>query len=318
MIRRFYWLFLLSVASLSAQEEARVFFAQGADFALTSDGQRTIYQLENLQDLPVGKMDMIQTGPGGSVELRLSPSGILVKVLENTSLVYNGDTLEILYGRIRVKTPERQQKGLFIQARVILTYMAKGDMGFDFVVNPDTTIENEHPVLHVYTFTEKARLKFENIPELQIDEHELISVHSFPQVSLVERKPLDENSVNYWNRNNFRDGKPLIFSSRAGGRMNDVVTLPSEKAPVIQSPLYSAEEYASYRNKMKWKNVGFTLGSLLLTLGAGGQVVSNYLVQHGDRNSADVFTYFGYGFIWTGLIAVVTSAVINPPLPSEK
>ncbi|MDR1466600.1 MAG: FecR family protein [Treponema sp.] len=311
MLKRFYWLFLLSVASLSAQEEARLYFAQGADFVFTSNGQRTIYQIENLQELPVGKTDMIQTGQGGSVEIRLFPSGVLVKVLENTSLVYNGDTLEIIYGRIRVKIPENAQKGLFIQAHTTLVYMSKGDMGFDFVINPDMTIEYEQPVFRINTLSEKARLKFENIPELQIDEHELVSVNIFPQTSLVERKPLNENSVSYWNNNNFRDGKPLVLPQQ------NVSVLPSETPPVIQGPLYNADEYRSFRNKMKWKNAGFVFGSILLTLGAASETVSSYLFQHGDQNTADIFTYFGYGFIWTGLIAVITSAVINPPLPSE-
>ncbi|MDR0643537.1 MAG: hypothetical protein LBG05_01300 [Treponema sp.] len=312
MIRRFYWLFLLSVAELFAQEEALLFLAQGADFVLTSNGQRTIYQIENLKELPVGKTDMIQTGPGGSVEMRLLPSGILVKILENTSLVYMGDTLEIIYGRIRVKIPETKQKGLFIQAHTVLVYMAKGDMGFDFIINPGTAVEDKPPVLHIYTLSEKALLKFENIPELQINEHELISVDTFPQVALVERKPLNENNVNYWNKNNFSGGSPLVIP------LQNTVALPSEKPPAIQGPLHRAEEYASFRNKMKWKSAGFVFGSILLTLGAGGQVVSNYLFQHNNQNTADIFTYFGYGFIWTGLVAVITSAIFNPQVPSEK
>ncbi|MDR0411842.1 MAG: hypothetical protein LBH75_07730 [Treponema sp.] len=315
MVRRFYWLFLLLAAGLSAQEEARLFFAQGPDFVLTSNGRRTVYQTGDLpEELPVNKADMIQTGPGGSVEVRLSQSGALVKVLENTSLVFDGDTLEIIYGRIRVRIPEDQRRGLFIQAYTVLVYMAKGDMGFDFVVNPSVPIENERPVLRTYTLSEKARLKFEHIPELQIDEHELISTGVFPQTSLVERKPLDDNIVDYWNRNNFRDGKPLILSPRRA----NADALPSETAPVIRGPLYDAGEYEAFRNKLKWKSAGFMFGAISLTLGAAGLAVSNYLFQHGGQSSADIFTYFGYGFLWTGFVAVITSAVINPVPPSAK
>jgi hypothetical protein len=224
MVKRFYLLFLLSVASLSAQEEeGRLYSAKGVDFVLVSNGLRVIYQIDGLKELPINKTDMIQTIEGGSLELKLYPSGVLIKVLENTSLVYNGDTLEIIYGRIRVKMPENEQKGLFIQARTILVYMSKGDMGFEFILDPDIPIDNEQRVLRIHTLSQKARLKFENIPELQIDEHEQVSINIFSKASLVERKPLDESSVDYWNKNNFKDGKPLVLPPQ------NVSVLPPEK-----------------------------------------------------------------------------------------
>ncbi|MDR1216039.1 MAG: hypothetical protein LBK25_05090 [Treponema sp.] len=309
MIRRFYWLFLLLAVSLPAQEEARLFFAQGMDFVVTTaDGRRTIYQTENMHEILLGMEDMVQTGSDSTAEIRMSPSGVLIKILESTSLVYNGDTLEIIYGRIRVKIPEDARKGLFVQANTILVYMAKGDMGFDFVLDPATALEYGQS-LSVYTLAEKGRLKFENIPELQINEHEIVLISTFPEASLVERRPLNANSSTYWNETNFKDAEPLSVPQR------EVVVLPSEQAPVIQGPLYGAEEYAAFRNKMKWKNTGFIVGSLLLTLGAASEVVSNYVFRQGNRSTSDIFTYVGYGFIFTGLAAVITAAATNPSLP---
>jgi hypothetical protein len=313
MVRRFYWLFLLLAMGLSAQEDARLFFAQGTDFVLTtSEGRRAVYKTEDLQELPIGKGDMVQTGADSSTEIRVSSSGVLIKVLENTSLIYDGDTLEIIYGRIRVKIPEDEQKGLFIQANTILVYVAKGDMGFDFIIDPDSMLEIGQQSLCIYTLSEKGRLKFENIPELQINEHEMFLVNTFPRASLVERRPLNATSADYWNERNFRDAEPTSLPQE------NVIALPSDIAPIIQGALYGAKEYASFKSKMRWKNAGFIVGSIFLTLGAASEVASNYFFQNDDRAKSDIFTYVGYGLIGTGLVTVIISAIVNPSLPPPE
>jgi hypothetical protein len=220
--KNIYFLVLLnlcvSVFPQSTSAEAQLYYAFGTDFVLTSKGQRTVYQADSIGDITLDNADMIQTGSNSTVEISLLPGNVLVKIAGNTSFVFNGYnekngavSLQVLYGRIRVKT----DKDVEVQVGNGIVHFNKGDIGFDFIVQPSKTqggSQSSQPSLRVYGFSGTAVLNLNsgaNIPAIDIGAYETVSLELFSSLAFAERKPLDEINIDLWNKNNFQGAQSI-------------------------------------------------------------------------------------------------------------
>ena len=89
-------LLLLTASGLCAQNLCATRFSgsvsqSGSDsFVVANNGRQQVYQTNTIPSngVTLQNADMIQTGPGNYVEVRLDPSGAMVKLAENTSVVF--------------------------------------------------------------------------------------------------------------------------------------------------------------------------------------------------------------------------------------
>jgi hypothetical protein len=156
---------LIAVSGLYAQNLGASRFSgsvnqSGSDsFVVANNGRQQSYQTNTIpaQGVALQNADMIQTGPGNYVEVQLDPSGAIIKLAENTSVVFNdlGSSarpalLSFLYGRMRVVNPDGKGT-ITVQAGNAAIELNRGDMAFDFAVIPGSA--NRQPQLQVSTFS---------------------------------------------------------------------------------------------------------------------------------------------------------------------
>ena len=103
----------LCVAFNAAAQDggATIYHLDGQNFTLTVRGERSVIGADTVRNRAVNleRSGIVHTGSGTFLEIQLAPSGTVIKMSDNTSLVYNGyDSsggfmdLGLLYGRIRV------------------------------------------------------------------------------------------------------------------------------------------------------------------------------------------------------------------------
>jgi hypothetical protein len=128
------------------QESAVIYNLEGADFTITLDNRRVVFSAEQArgEGIRLEPSGIVNTGPGTLLELRLAPSGSVIKLAENTSFVYNGidsrgrtADVELLYGRIRVITGNSSERNLVvIRGGGVSARVREGDFGVDYFLDP--------------------------------------------------------------------------------------------------------------------------------------------------------------------------------------
>jgi hypothetical protein len=314
-------------------QEAQVFYAEGGEFAYSSGGQRFIYQGNTLDaaGISLNREDILQTGPGSFVEIRLIPEGTRIKLAENTSLVCNGPGTEggsmsfsLLYGRIRLSTrgswPAGESGAVFIQSGNAETIFRRGDAGIDFLVNiSGTSLTRGEPILRVYGFSGIAEV----VPVLngtpsgqwsaarfQVPEKEVLSIEILNSFSYLERKPFEEDIARYWNRHDF-----------SGGSSSIALREPSQPEPqaapqIIERTLieYVKPDYRPFKRVNRVKNAFIITGTVFVLGGAAMHGMSFYYNDLDDR-VRDMLKHYGYGPLSLGVFFLTSSLFINPKIP---
>jgi hypothetical protein len=337
-MRKMVYLWCLLCAPVFAQNggdgiEARLLYAEGADFVLTTKGQRTVYkvgELRSLYSLALNKADTIQTGSGGTVEISLLPGNTLVKLAENTTFVFNGSedrgggiSLKLLYGRLRIKSGEYETREISLQAGNGMVSFRDGDMGFDFIVQPSVSGATfSQPFLRVYGFSGNALLSVlnttANIPRVPIGAYETVSLELFTPLSLVERRPLAQDSVSFWNRNNFKDAPPLVMETIEKEREEapppppPVIVQAPPPAPLAPEIRYIDPDYTPYYRALRVKNTATILGSLLVASGIVLEGFASSYLNRGDHGKAQTFSSMGYGPLGVGVAALLGAILYKP------
>jgi hypothetical protein len=298
--------------------EARVYFAEGGDFVLADRGRRTVYRPETLGDegFTLNNGDIIQTGPGTFVEIRLMPRDTIIKAAENTTLIYRagdgGVSLELDYGRVRLlDRAGAAGEPLTVQAGTSEFVFRSGDGGVDYMVLASDSLSRREPQFQAYVFSGAADmiLRAAGSPAeetvFSVRPMEMAVLDMARPLSYIERRPLDQEIADYWERH-----RPSEIAPPAP----EVSAVPVEEAaPAGYAPAALPDYQAVFTNN-KIKN-GFVIGGMtLFALGAGMESLA-WFVNFDSPNTKDVLMYTGYGFFGLGLISLGTALFFNPPLP---
>jgi hypothetical protein len=347
------WLpvFLFLAAGIGAQEEgARIYYVMGNDFVLTVNGMRNIVTVAdmNAAGIALNRSDMIQTGAGVSLELQLIPSGTVIKVAENTSLVYNGfdangrfTDLGLLYGRIRLVTGTGLgEKTVVLRAGNISVRMNEGDMGADFAIDPAFHLGQAAalPQLTLYNFRGSAEAHpfiggNDTLKPLPLTKAESLSLEINPPFIYSGRRPLEEDIIGFWKRNNFIGYPPLPMPDTTLPELFPVMAqqAPAEPVPVVEIPVVvelepQAEDLdlGGWQAEMNWykkayrhKTAFLVAGFALTVIGVGAQTYA-YTQFDGERDSlARTIYYSSYGSIGLGLLSFLAGTLYNPLVPLD-
>jgi hypothetical protein len=189
--------------------------SSGADgFVVANNGRQQVYQTNTIpaNGLAIQNADMIQTGPGNYVEVQLDPSGAIIKLAENTSVIFNdlgSDTrpafISFLYGRMRIVN-QNSRGTVTIQSGNAAIEFVRGDMALDFAVIPGSA--NKQPQLQVSTLSGTGQIVSSaaspGAAKTPIYEHETVIFDVTTRLAVVTRQPLNQEIAAFWSRNGFR------------------------------------------------------------------------------------------------------------------
>jgi hypothetical protein len=214
------FLLLLAASGIYAQNLGATRFSgsvnqSGSDsFVIANNGRQQTYQTSTIpaHGVAIQNADMIQTGPGNYVEIQLDPSGAIVKLAENTSVVFNdlGSSnrpalLSFLYGRMRIVNPDTKGT-VSVQAGNALIEISRGDMALDFAVIPGSA--NRQPQLQVSTLSGVGQVVSSvaspGAAKTPLYEHETVIFDVTTRLAVITRQPLNQEIAAYWSRNGFR------------------------------------------------------------------------------------------------------------------
>ena len=197
----------------------------GSDsFVIANNGRQQNYQTGTVpaSGVAIKNADMIQTGPGNYVEAQLDPSGAMIKLAENTSVMFNDlgtssrpAMISFLYGRMRIMN---QGGGgtVTVQAGNAAIEIGRGDIALDFMVIPGSS--NRQPMLQISTLSGTASVTASaaassGATRTPLYEHETVSFDVTTQLAVINRQPLNQEITAFWSRNGFRQ------AGTAGGTM---------------------------------------------------------------------------------------------------
>jgi hypothetical protein len=124
-------------------------------------------------------------------------------------------------------------------------------------------------------------------------------------LSYIERRPLDQEIVDYWERHRPSEIFPPAPEASAVPAGGD--------SPAGYAPAALPDHRAVYQvNRIK---NGFVIGGMtLFALGAGMESLA-WFMQFDNSKTNDVLMYTGYGFFGLGLLSLGTALFFNSPLP---
>jgi hypothetical protein len=312
----------------------------GSDsFSVVNNGQRQVYQAGAIpaSGLNLKNADMIQTGPSNYVEAQLDVSGAMIKLAENTSVVFNelGTTtrpamMTLVYGRMRVVN---QSGGSLIVVQVgsASVEFSRGDLSLDFAVIPGS--RSNQPQLQVSTLAGTAY--FVSSPakvgakKYLLYEYETVTVDANAELATLNRQPLNKEITAFWSKNGFRQAGGMA----AQGAQTAQGVTRSALPPLGAYPAASSSE-ASFdsgysdtgaitdltggfdtssivplgMNKatLGVKNRGMLMGTILVSAGALVQTAAHFNL-FGNENTSDTAFLVGYIPIGVGVTALIAT-----------
>jgi hypothetical protein len=325
------WLFFFLLFPSSAQEgeEARMYHAGGSDFVLAVGGHRTVYRPDSLENggFSLHDGDILQTGRGGFVEIRLIRRGVVIRMAESTSLSYhageNGVSLGLSYGRILLAESDGELPGGPVSVRpgTAEVVFRGGTVGIDYTIQPGTANSPREPALRVYALSGSADLiprAGNSSPDRRpaggavfpLHGIEMVSLETMDSFSYVERKSPDQEIIHYWDRQRPAEMPPLSLESPSVGApaVDGSPSSRSGRGPFIPP------DYEPFFRTNTIKNVLLAAGISLSLIGAGLQGFARY----GNLDNPalhDTLTYTGYGVFGMGVLTLGTALFINPKLP---
>jgi hypothetical protein len=312
----------------------------GADsFVIANNGHQQVYQTGTVpaNGLSLQKSDMIQTGPGNYVEVQLDPSGAIIKLAENTSVIFNdlGSTnrpalITLLYGRMRIMNPTSNGT-VTIQAGNAAIEFASGDMALDFAIIPNSI--NKNPQLQVSTLSGTAQVvsavASPGGAKTPLYEHETVIFDVTTQLAVITRQPLNQEILAYWSRNGFRQaGMTPQSSYLAQGGQPSQSPLPAlgaypattntgtfgtpaslPRSVPVASPVQPSglSRMSSDRATLALKNSGVFWGMMFTAVGILAQSVAHYNLLGLDEDLKENVFAFGYAPIGIGVITLVAT-----------
>jgi hypothetical protein len=341
---KYVWITGLLLAALTFQSpaqdwgEAQVYFAEGGDFVLTAGGQRISYRPDSIGEggFSLHNGDIVQTGPGSFVEIRLTPGGKVIRIAENTFISYNktegeGVSLGLSYGRLRLSDGKNSLGGgeIFVRSGTAEVAFHNGDISVDYTVQPAGETRRQAPVLRVYVFSGTADLIplirgslgdytgiTPEIPRFKVNEREELAIEISSSLSYVERKPLNKDIAAYWDRYTSAAFSPLAPAPEEPAAPSEAAALPETPAQVpagrdrIISP-----DYNPFVKANAAKNGFIVAGFSLSLIGASLQGLAYSDWNSGNQDNRNLNAYTGYGFLGLGILCFGAALITNPQLP---
>jgi hypothetical protein len=330
-------LFLFFAFRVQAQEgrEARIFSAQGGNFELITGGQRTVFQAENLEagGFSLHNGDILRTDPGTFVEIRLAPRDTAIMVAGNTSLGFafgeNGVSLGLAYGRILLLGGDdgNPAETLRVRPGTAEIVVRSGDIGVDYIVQAPGESSRQEPHIRVYAFSGSADM----IPRegaaggqaagrgsavFPVHEMEMVSLERTSAFSYIERKPLDVELINYWNRH-LPAGR-LSLPAQTAEADPVLAPVPEGETPAKGGRvLFVPPDYQPLFRTNTVKNGFIAAGMTFSLLGVGMQSLAWYM-QFDDGVTNGILRDTGYGFIGLGVLSLGAALFINPKVPESN
>jgi hypothetical protein len=324
-------LFVLAFEAVAQEAvRGRIFHVQGNEVAITGREGFGQVQVDSLTDQMVflNEGDMLQTGPGSFAELQFVPGGTVIKLAENTSLVFmNGDDpvfLSLLYGRIRLVTGS-EERSFSIGTGDAVVELTRGDMGIDYIVRPDQFSPDSggaaRPRLQVYDFRGNAGIALLpngstlyqegifSVPAVPIpvNAREMVSLEIHSVLHFIERKPIHSDIVDYWTLHYFQGSPPL--------KMPDTTLPRFDVREPVATPVQSASQTGGRNLRMLLKNDAIIFGLALTGIGAGMQGYGLSSLYAGDYHTAKQMNTWGFLPLGMGLAFLVSAIFLNPVLP---
>jgi hypothetical protein len=339
----FWGLICCASLNLTAQESARIYYAEGADFALTVRGERSVFPIgvAGAGGVNLERGGIVHTGSGTFLEIQLIPSGTVIKLSENTSLVYNGldetgrfADVGLLYGRLRMVTGVgRGNTAAVIRAGGVSVRVGEGDLGMDYILEPETAglTSDPRPLYRVYDFRGGAEVfsygkggaYFGAAQTVSVKEGECLSVDISSSYTFAERKPLEGSVIDYWSRHNFTGVPPLPLPSVAIGSPPVPAILETPEIPepeIVVTPVRDlipppapAAPFKGYRNK----NIILALGAFLTAAAIGVQAGAYTQFDTEKDEFARNLHTAAYVPMGLGILTIVGGIIYNPAAPGK-
>jgi hypothetical protein len=304
----------------------RIYHSDGGDFALTSKGKLQNYGPKSAEDgIVLQDFDTIQTG-SGRVELQLLPRGrrasgsehTLLKAGENTSLLVHSErngtfTLELLYGRIRIVTGTVPDRGITVVSGNTALEVKEGDFGVDFEIRSAST----RPVFRVHCFKGEGRLLpliqegSSDIPRLPVASKETLTLELYTPFSYVERGPLDQDLLRYWDIRNFSGSTPQITPDTSLPAVQNIPEEP-DLAQAAAPPALPPVVPGLPADQKRRKNTGIGVGLLLVAAGSVMHGLNYFGNGSLDAEMRKTLLYSGYVPLGMGSIVLFSTLFYNP------
>jgi hypothetical protein len=321
--------------------------SNGADsFVIANNGHQQTYQTGTIpaSGLALQNSDMIQTGPNNYVEVQLDPSGAIVKLAENTSVIFNdlgsskrGAVISILYGRMRIVNSSSNGT-ISIQAGTAAVEFSRGDLALDFAVIPGSS--NKQPQFQVSTLSGTAQVVSSaaspGAAKTPLYEHETVTFDVTTRLAVINRQPLNQEIAAYWSRNGFRQAgmSPHSTYLAQGGGQSALPAIGAYPAVTNTAPFGSTPQSGAHpfrdensntfessmdMTNINWmsnenatlavKNGGVFWGVLFIAAGVIGQGVSHYNMLGLETDLNDKIFSFSYVPIGIGVITLVATYI---------
>jgi hypothetical protein len=267
---------LCAGAALAQAKAAAVIEYASSDDVIVIRAGRAL-TIDDPFGLELQQGDNVQTGRATLLEIRLTQSGAVFKLAENTTFVLNkavsGETaLSLVYGRLRAKVDKLSANDAFTLASASAVAGVRGtDFGMDVIASRSSGLS--YPLTQVYCFegevvvtamvntVASSKEKLESIPKsFVIGSGEMVTVNRIEEVIDANKSPILPSIEEFWGDKGFSAEPPAASKAEAA-------PAPSATAPAADESLSEQERlnvyYAAYAE-------GFEAAKRELAAAAGG------------------------------------------------
>ncbi len=246
---------------------AEVEFAVGTDVPILRDNKPL--PADELLGFRLEQGDQVQTGKGTFLELRLKPSGGVLKLSENTVFVLTSLSespergFKLVYGRVRAKVDKLARGSSFNIASDSAAAGVRGtDFGYDVLTARTDGTGDMIPVTRIYCFEGSVVvtvLPAPDVPpeELKVKAGSMVTVERSEGKWVPSLVPVSSDIRAFWTQNDFAQA----------AKPSGVIDLPT---------------YARVQANLKVKNAAIFGGVVLVGLGSVLQGVGAYAYSSGD------------------------------------
>ncbi len=313
-------------------------YAEGKDFSLVRANQRSVFAADDPDALgmEIQEGDLLQTGSRTFVEVQLLPRGTVMKIAENSSFLFKGFgaggdavSLGLIYGRVRAKVAKVSGTDSFtIRSGNTIAGVRGTDFGVDAILTPLSNPGSgppSQPTVQVYCFSGEVAVVPStteeyirpDAPAVTVKKDELVSVDVSQALPLVERRPLDEKTLAYWSSNDFKGETAIPVPETAPLRPAEpkaeiIIKTVVERVVEIE---YIPPDYAPFQRTNAIKNSAVGAGAFFSVAGVAMQLFGFSLINSGDPTLGRELVLSGGIPIGLGVVTLIASLLINPPVP---
>ena len=298
---------LLTGQSIKAQEReiVRLNSISGDNFYITHNGERTAFTGDEIMRGRVNleNSGIVHTGANTSIDITLLPSGTVIRMSENTSIIYNGlnasgnfEDFGLLYGRIRVTAQNRTRPMVIRGGRAAARFL-NGNFGLDHLLEASEWNYTTQPQLRLNAFQGQAEFFLGGTGNQDaLESAQRQTVEAGESISIAGKMPLDSDTVAYWERQ--------APSARGGGGAGG-----GGEPRVIFSFLSPSRSEGSYRGK----NISVGIGLFLTVASTAAIIVSHpqFNIIKNDDLARNIH-YASYIPLGMGLATTLGGIMYNP------